>query len=191
MNTKFFTGKGDAGESSVGPKTLSKGDPLIDLLGSFDELNSWLGFCRVEAKNNFSDKVVDVAATLRSVQESLFIIQAELAAIGFGAMPGRTEQPQIKERKTKDLEKIIGIIDEKLPPLKNFLISGGSELGARLDVGRTMARRLERQAKRYAMDKTLPPAILQYLNRLSSLLFALVRYVNQAKGLLEENPSYQ
>ncbi|KKU91509.1 MAG: ATP:cob(I)alamin adenosyltransferase [Candidatus Jorgensenbacteria bacterium GW2011_GWA1_48_11] len=191
MNTKFFTGQGDAGESSVGPKKLSKSDPLIDLLGGVDELNSWIGFSKTEAQKRIADEEIDAAAILKNVQESLFIIQAELAALGFGEIPGKPSGPKIREAQTKELERTIETIDAKLPPLKSFVIPGGSELGARLDIARTAARKVERRAKKYGDEKGLPLALLQYLNRLSSLLFALARYANYVQGVPEENPSYK
>lgn len=193
-NTKFFTGKGDEGESSVGPRKVSKSDPLLELLGGVDELNSWLGFCRVEAKK-FSDSKIEVAIAivLKDAQEALFTLQAELAALAFGTIPGQAAAPKLDETKTKFLEETMNQIDAILPSLKSFIIPGASELSARLDVGRAIARRVERQANKFSSERenSLSPAVLQYLNRLSSFLFALARYVNNKQGLTEENPSYK
>lgn len=194
MNTKFFTGRGDAGESSVGPHKLSKTDPLLELLGGVDELNSWLGFCRVEAKKFSDSKIkVAVAIVLKDVQEALFTLQAELAALAFGTAPGQAATPKLDEAKTKFLEDTINQIDGILPPLKSFIIPGTSELSARLDVGRAIARRVELQANKFSSEREnlLSSAVLQYLNRLSSFLFALARYANHEQGLAEENPSYK
>lgn len=187
MRTKFFTGEGDKGESKIGGKKISKSNILIDLLGGLDELNSWIGLCRVEAENNFSKKgPVDVPDVLGQIQESLFVIQAEIAALGFGY----PKSPKISEKKTKDLEHVIEKIDNVVPKIEKFIVVGGSELSARLDVARALSRRVERQAKKYSEEKELSPALLRFLNRLSSALFALARYVNYELGIEEEHPNY-
>ncbi|MFH0712450.1 MAG: cob(I)yrinic acid a,c-diamide adenosyltransferase [Candidatus Jorgensenbacteria bacterium] len=187
MKTRFFTGDGDNGESKIGNNKVSKSSPVIDLLGSLDELNSWVGFSKVEAQKN-SAGLSDVAipTVLKEVQEILFIIQAEVAGISFGY----EKHPKTEEKHTRGLEETIGEIDTILPPLKSFVIVGGSELSARLDVARTFARRTERIAKRVSEEKELPTPLLQYLNRLSSLFFALARYVNFKLGYEEEHPNY-
>ncbi|MCP6720052.1 MAG: cob(I)yrinic acid a,c-diamide adenosyltransferase [Patescibacteria group bacterium] len=187
MRTKFFTGEGDRGESEVRGKKISKSNTLIDLLGGLDELNSWVGFCRVEAENNFSQKgLVNVSNVVGQIQESLFVVQAEVAALGFGY----PKSPKINEDKTRYLETIIKEIDSVVPKIEKFIIVGGSELSARLDVARAIARRTERQAKKYSEEKQLREPVLKFLNRLSSILFALARYVNHELGIKEENPSY-
>jgi len=189
MRTKFYTGKGDSGESRVGRRKISKNNPLFDFLGGLDELNSWLGLCRVGAAKLSSrfGRQIDVARILKEIQESLFIIQAEAAAGAFGY----SKSPKISEEKTKYLEMVIEGIDKVVPKIEKFIIPGGSELAAKLDFGRTIARRIERLAKRYNEKKKLSKSLLQFLNRLSSLLFALARYVNFKLGLKEENPSYK
>jgi cob(I)alamin adenosyltransferase len=187
MKTKFYTGEGDEGESRVNNQSVSKSSALIELLGGLDELNSWLGLCRIEAqKFSPKDGRVQVAGVLKSIQNSLFIIQAEVAAQGFGY----PKSPKIGEDKTKELEGVIMEIDKVLPKIEKFIIVGGTELSARLDVGRALARRVERMAKRYSEEKKLSEPLLKFLNRLSSGLFALARYVNHEAGLAEEHPTY-
>ena len=193
METKFFTGKGDSGESRVGDKTVSKSDVLIDFLGGLDEINSWLGFCRAEAEKTFKtkeDELISVPDTIKEIQNSLFIIQAEVAACGFGSGASGATAPVLKEDKTREIEEVIKKIDSVLPKIDKFVISNGSELASRLDVARTIARRVERQAKNYSEEKKLPSNLLQFLNRLSSVLFALARYVNFKLGFQEEHPTY-
>lgn len=191
MRTQFFTGKGDSGESHFGKVTLKKSSLGADLLGALDELNSWVGFTRVE-----SDKEGDyrneefgfsISEVLKGVQNSLFIIQAEIASLIFELGGDK----KITADKTKGMEDVIQKIDELVPPIRKFILPGGSELSARLDVGRTIARRAERLAKRFSEEKGLSFELLQYLNRLSSLFFALARYVNHAQGIQEENPDYR
>ena len=182
MKTKFFTGQGDGGQTAFGKKRLPKDDVLFDVLGNLDELNSWTGLCRVAASR-------DIALILRKIQETLFMVQADVAAIGFGY---KTEgfRKKIGQR-TTELEKVIGQIDKKLPAIKKFILPGGSELSARLDVARVIARRAERATVKFSNNKKkLPPELLQFLNRLSSVFFALAQYVNHTKKIKEENPKY-
>ena len=188
MRTKFFTGKGDAGESDVDGRKISKLNPAVQFLGALDELNSWVGFVKAGAKLFVKTGKIEVAAELHQIQESLFVIQAETAKNAFGYEKG----PVLGEEKVKELEALIAVIDAELPPLKKFVIPGGSELSARLDLARAMARRTERNAKEYGEKDgvVLSPVIFQYLNRLSSVLFALARYANYMLGEKEEHPKY-
>jgi cob(I)alamin adenosyltransferase len=181
MKTKFFTGKGDGGRSSFGKKNLPKDNALFDLLGDLDELNSWIGFARVGLGKNAS-------RVLKSIQETLFVIQAEMTVIGFGYEARGFRK--IDARRTKDLESVIRVLDKKLPAMKKFVLPGGSEPAARLDIARVIARRAERSAVRFGRKKKLSPEPLRYLNRLSSLLFALARHANRRGGVKEKNPGY-
>lgn len=188
-NTRFYTGRGDSGVVSVGTTELGKDHPLFDVLGSLDELNSWLGLCRVEAQSfqrQQGGELHDVASAIKQIQELLFIAQSEMAAIGF-SLPFKQ---RILEHHREFLEKIIDEIDETYPTLKQFVIPGGTELAARLDVARAMARNSERRMRKLASTMTISKELLPFLNRLSSALFALARYSNYAAGITEEHPSY-
>ena len=191
MKTQFFTGKGDQGKSSFGNRRLEKDDALFELLGNLDELNSWFGLCRVEARKIFGAKKTGTLAlqTLEALQEDLFIAQAEIASIGFAYSIKKI--PRITEAKTAELERMIREIDASLPTLRNFVLPGGSELSARLDVARAIARRTERSAIVFGKRAKLSPEFLQFLNRLSSMLFALARYANHLLKAKEEHPKYK
>lgn len=188
-NTQFYTGRGDSGIVSVGTTQLGKDHPLFDVLGSLDELNSWLGLCRVAA-HEFQKQQVgelhDIASAIKQIQELLFIMQSEMAAIGF-SLPFKQ---RIMAQHREFLEKIIAEIDDTYPALKQFVIPGGTELAARLDIARAMARTSERRMRKLATTMTISEELLPFLNRLSSALFALARYVNHAAGVTEEHPSY-
>ncbi len=190
MKTNFYTGRGDGGKSLHGNKRLSKGDLLFEVLGNLDEFNSWLGVCRasLEKKDNFRLGRFSLDEILKSVERDIFIIQAEVAAAGFEYSIKKFKK--ITAEKTAGLERIIEWADAKLPPLRNFIMPGGSEVGARLDYGRSLVRRVERSIVKFSEKRPLSPETLQYLNRLSSLLFALARYANFAAGAKEENPDY-
>ncbi len=167
--TIYYTGRGDKGQSAMGPKKISKADPRFEVLGSLDELSSWLGVCGYKP--------------LRFIQEDLFIAQAE---IGLAAM-GQKSKIKITPEKTKHLELEILKIDKIVPQIKKFIIPGASELSAKLDFARALARRAERAA----VKAKAPAELLQYLNRLSSILFAHARLVNFKLKKKEENPSYK
>lgn len=173
--TIYFTGKGDKGKSAMGAKKISKADPLFEVLGTLDELNSWLGVCQYKK--------------LKPLQEDLFIAQAE---IGLKAM-GKKSKIQITKSKTQHLENKILEIDHIVPQIKKFIIPGGSELSTKLDYARALARRAERALVKAseANEAISSSVLLQYLNRLSSYLFALARLVNFRLKLKEEHPNYQ
>jgi len=193
MKTQFFTGAGDAGKSKIGKMEISKADFLFEVLCGFDELNSWLGLCKIAAGKtyirlkDFKRDSIEILPVLKEIQEALFIAQAEVATLGFNI---EKNEKRITQVKTDYLEEVIKKIDEILPPLTKFVIPGGSELSARLDVARALARRAEKAAVIFSEEKELPPELLKFLNRLSSCLFALARYANFKLGVKEENPSY-
>jgi cob(I)alamin adenosyltransferase len=133
----------------------------------------------VKIRANTESRII---SALREVQETLFIIQAEVA----GA------DKKVSEGAIKNIENIVNDIEKEIPPLKGFSIAGGTELSALLDVARTLARRAERRiiAIKELKLRELAPETLAYLNRLSSLLFALARLANHQAGVAEETPQY-
>ena len=182
MKTKFFTGEGDKGESNLGGgKKTKKNSDYAELLGTLDELNSWIGIPRA------GTKVELVIKSLRKIQGHLFIVQAEIAALGAGV----DSEKKITLEKIIELENIIDRVDKEVPPIKSFIISGASRESAELDFARTLARRAERKAVGVADKFHLPPELLRFLNRLSSALFALARYENYKRGIKEEGPDYK
>ena len=175
----LFTGKGDGGTTTAfgcDQQRISKTSELPEALGAFDELNAFLGFVKMRSAEP------RITTALRDVQETLFIIQAEVA----GA------DKKVKEDAVKQIEKIMNDMEKEIPPLKGFSIAGGTELSALLDVARTLARRAERRVIAVKELKLceLAPETLAYLNRLSSLLFALARLANHQAGVAEEIPHY-
>jgi cob(I)alamin adenosyltransferase len=184
MKTLFYTCRGDKGKSQVGGKKFSKALPMLELLGSLDELNSAAGLARVSARG----KSAKLNSKILRIQEILFIAQAEVAASALG-FP-KPKNP-IAVAHVGELEKIIGEIDKNLPPLKNFVVPGGSELASRLDLVRTAARRTERMAVKLSENKQkISGEILKFLNRLSSAFFALARMANKLEGVREQHPRY-
>ena len=176
----LYTRKGDGGTTKVfgcDQQRISKSSELPEALGALDELNAYLGFARMRAV-----KTKRIASALRDIQEKLFIIQAEVA----GA------DKRVEETAVSQVEELVNAIEKEIPPLKGFSIAGGSELSAILDVARTLARRAERRvvAVKEKALRDVSAGAMTYLNRLSSLLFALARLANHLAGVPEENPRY-
>ena len=198
----LYTGKGDSGNTSFFncDQRFSKSSEMAEALGSVDEINSLLGLCKVRtqiyadqtqinadtASARISAKISGIRESLveivGQVQQDLFIIQASLA----GA------DKKITKEKILYLEKIIAEIEKELPEIKSFFVSGGTELAALLDYSRTVARRAERRVVELSEKEKnkVAPEILAYLNRISSLLYALARFVNYKEGIKEQSPSY-
>lgn len=176
----FYTGKGDGGTTQVFgccDQRISKSSAVTEVLGALDEVNSFLGVVKVSAQEEI------LTTILSDVQQNLFIVQAEIA----GA------DKHIAPEKVHEMENIINTIEAELPPIKTFFVSGGTELAALLDFARTLARRAERRVVVVAEEGKVATGkdTLAYLNRLSSLLYALARQVNHKSGITEEPPTYR
>ncbi len=180
----LYTRKGDDGKTATFgcDQRISKGSAIAEALGSLDEVNSFLGVVKMKASQQTDSDLKNLAATLHQVQENLFIIQAEVA----GA------DKSISVEKVKEAEMLVDKIEKTLPPIKTFFISGGSELAASFDFARTLARRAERRVVAVSEEKRVKVSAhtLAYLNRLSSLLYALARLSNHIYGKNEESPKY-
>ena len=185
----FYTGKGDKGEtnlfSSKPGERLSKTEPVFEVLGTMDELNSLLGLCRSRSQGTnlaLQGKAVPAAGIFRELQEALFIVQAQLA----GA------DKHLGESAVKKLEALIRAIEKEIPPIAEFRVTGEVELGAWCDFARALARRAERALLRYAEKnpEAVSESARKYLNRLSSVLYALARVITHQSGAAEKPPSY-
>jgi cob(I)alamin adenosyltransferase len=176
----LYTGKGDKGTTTAfgcNQQRISKSSELPEVLGSLDELNAFLGFVKMRSSGELR-----IANVLRDIQESLFIIQAETG----GA------DKKLKEGSVENIGNMVNEIEKEIPPIQGFSIAGGTELSALLDVARTLARRTERRlvAVKELHLRELSSETMAYMNRLSSLLFALARLANHLAGVAEENPRY-
>lgn len=183
----LYTGKGDDGTTTTFGcnQRMSKSSAIAEALGALDETNSVLGLCKVEAaeRNFVLPDGTPVEKTLHAVQQQLFIIQAELA--GADMTTGK--------EKVTHAEGLIEAIAKELPPIRTFFISGGTKLAALCDTCRTVSRRAERRVVQVAEEGgvTVGPETKAYLNRLSSLLYALSRLANHQAGIVEEAPDYK
>ena len=181
----LYTRKGDKGDTYFfeSKDRFSKSGERAEALGALDELNSLLGLCKTKARE--TDIKIEghtLPHILEQVQQNLFIVQAALA----GA------PKEIGQDKVDFLEKIIDSIEKQLPEIKTFFLAGGTDLSALLDYTRAVSRRAERRVIGYLETEKVEvkPEIRSYLNRLSSLLYALVRLVNLKSGIQEVPPSY-
>jgi len=179
----LYTRKGDKGDTYFfgSKKRVSKDSAQAEALGALDEINTLLGVCRAQSKS-FEYKVIEksLADIIKQVQEDIFIIGAIIA----GA------DKKITDEKIKFLENIVDNIENKLPPIKTFFLPGGTKLSAFFDNARAVSRRTERRVVSYADTAKVDKNVLQYLNRLSSLLYALVRIINSEEKVEETPPSY-
>ena len=166
--TKIYTRTGDAGTTGLADGSRQAKDaPRIEAMGGVDELNSTLGVLLGE------ELPADVRALLENVQHDLFDLGGELS------IPGH---PIMTEAQTARLERAIERTNADLPPLKDFILPGGSRAAGLAHVARTVCRRAERVLVTLGLTETLPPHAIPYLNRLSDLLFVLARVLNRAAG---------
>jgi cob(I)alamin adenosyltransferase len=167
--TKIYTRTGDQGLTGlVGGKRVSKDSPRLWAYGTVDELNSAIGLARSLKPGKKTD------AILAGIQNDLFDLGAELAT------PGQSHVG-IEPRHITALEKLMDDCNAKLGPLREFILPGGTPVGAQLHVARTVCRRAERFCVRLAAKETVGALVIPYLNRLGDALFVLARWANRAR----------
>ena len=174
---KLYTRTGDTGETSYFDGTrVRKDDPRLDTYGDVDELNAWLGFVRASGIDAGPDE------DLAQIQRDLFALGAQLADPADKLSP-RVSKAVITDADVGRLETLIDALDAELPPLRRFILPGGTGAGAALHVARTVCRRAERRM--VALAPPVDAVLLRYVNRLSDLLFVLARAVNHRRGVPE------
>lgn len=166
MATKIYTKTGDTGETALfGGKRLPKSHVRIEAYGTVDELNSWIGVLR---------DLTDTSETkdlLKAIQDRLFTLGSNLASDPDKDML----TPDLTENDIQQLERAIDVMNEILPPLKNFILPGGHTTISFCHVARCVCRRAERQVVALSLHEPVEGLIIQYLNRLSDYLFVLAR----------------
>jgi cob(I)alamin adenosyltransferase len=173
--TRIYTRGGDRGETSLGDGSrVSKLDPLVRAYGAVDELNSVVGWARVEVTD----------PRLERVQNELFDLGADLSV----PYDESDEKLRVTQGQIDALERDCDEANEMLEPLKSFVLPGGSEAAARLHLARAVCRRAERVALSAAEERPVNPLALVYLNRLSDLFFILARAANTGGGELLWTP---
>lgn len=177
---KIYTKKGDSGFTNLfGGEVISKTSSRIEAYGSLDELNSYLGICYTKIFN-----IYPKCEFIKDIQSKLFIIGAQFS--------NYRKEKVILESDILEIEKLIDEFDLLNPPLKNFILPGGSEISSMLHYARSIARRAERvswaMVKEYMINLNFDQHYknsLIYLNRLSDFLFVIARFFNYKLGVEE------
>lgn len=172
--TRIYTKLGDAGETHLGDMSrVSKLHPRVEAYGTVDELNATLGVALLAP-----GLPAQFAAWLRRVQNDLLDVGADLSVPSSSPASGEAARTRLRVQGeyTLWLEQALDEVNATLPPLRSFVIPGGTPAAAQLHVCRTVCRRAERRA--IAVGEELNPEVVRYLNRLSDLLFVLSRAVN-------------
>ena len=156
---------------------VSKADPRVAAYGEVDELNAWLGLAIASSADS------DVRERVTAIQRDLFALGARLADPSH-RIAGRVTKAAITPEDVARLERWIDSFSEELPPLRRFVLPGGSPSGAALHVARTVCRRAERAMVDLG-DSAFEVELLHYINRLSDLLFTMARAVNHRAGAPE------
>jgi cob(I)alamin adenosyltransferase len=173
--TILYTGKGDDGYTSLlGAERVAKYDLRPEAYGTVDEASAFMGLARADPTASERARRLILAA-----QRDLWLLMGELAALPEVKLPRRLAAERVTW-----LEAETTSLGQEFPPLTQFVIPGDTSIGARLDVARTVVRRAERRVAQLAHQDRLEnqETILRYLNRLSSLLFALARYEEHRLG---------
>ena len=192
---KIYTRGGDTGETSLlAGGRVPKYHLRVETYGTFDELNSWIGYVR--AMNADSE----VEAALAWLQPRLHLLCSDVAAPYSPPHPpqesAKAEReaggdqsirtPRIQPGEDSTLEREIDRMERDLTPLTHFVLPGGGPMGAALHIARTVCRRGERRlAELSATEGMVNPETLRFVNRLSDYLFTLARWANKREGHLE------
>jgi cob(I)alamin adenosyltransferase len=173
---KIYTKTGDDGTTGLfGGARVQKNDPRVEAYGTVDELNAAIGFARTQRLPASIDGV------LALVQVDLFTLGAELACVP--EKVGSLKMQLVDVMDATRLETAIDAHEALLPPLKNFVLPGGTPGAAALHTARTIARRAERAT--LSISPAARRELVVYLNRLSDALFVLARAANQHDGVAD------
>jgi cob(I)alamin adenosyltransferase len=177
---KIYTKTGDAGETGLlGGGRVPKNHPRVEAYGDVDELNAVIGMARsVELMPRIDEVLVPI-------QRDLFGLGALLATPNHEKMRQQLGKARLDEARIAQLERAIDDGESELEPLRAFILPGGTPKAAALHVARTVCRRAERRVIALGHDVEIPPIVIQYLNRLSDLLFVLARVANRRAGAAE------
>jgi cob(I)alamin adenosyltransferase len=168
--TRIYTRAGDAGETSLGDGSrVPKTDPRIEAYGTVDEVNSFIGLA---LSGGLPDEFTQ---WLEQIQNDLFDLGADLSV---PLEDDRRERLRVTRGQVERLEELCDLVNERLEPLKSFVLPGGTEAASRLHVARAVCRRAERRSVALARTESVNPEALAYLNRLSDFLFILARAAN-------------
>jgi cob(I)alamin adenosyltransferase len=182
---RVYTRRGDRGETSLaGGQRVPKDGPRIEAYGTVDELNSFLGAARITASELAATeaRLSPLAAILLRVEHELFNLGSILATLPEDVHP---KQARVTDAEVAQLESEMDRMNEELPPLRSFVLPGGSRLNAELHICRTVCRRAERATVALGRLESVPPEAVRYLNRLSDALFVWSRWASHVTGAPE------
>lgn len=170
--SNLYTRTGDTGTTSlVGGQRVSKTSPRLEAYGTLDEFSATLGIILSSA-----DCPADIRRYLHTIQNTLFYAGAYLATDSPAEQPATLTG--LTDTQIQQLEENIDTLDALTPPLKAFVLPGGTPLAAHAHLARTVCRRAEREILRLDALQSVDPRVIRYLNRLSDYLFILARYFN-------------
>ncbi len=173
---KLYTKTGDSGETSLlGGKRVGKDCIEMGAIGEVDELNALLGVIIADMEQS------DVSERLIQVQHKLFTLGSQLAAV----QTELVDVPEVLDIDVSDLEVWIDELQSQVSELKQFILPGGDRIAAQIFFARAVCRRAERACVGLSKKHEISKLVLQYLNRLSDLLFVLGRFVNKERGVEE------
>jgi cob(I)alamin adenosyltransferase len=173
--SRIYTKTGDSGETGLGDGTrVAKDHPRVTAYGSVDELNAVLGVLLCQQAGDAPHKEL-----LRGIQNDLFDVGADLCVpAAADEQPGKALR--VRADQVGRLEEAIDRLNERLQPLRSFVLPGGTPAAAFCHLARTVCRRAERDVVSLARQEAVNPQVVVYLNRLSDLLFVLARVCNDA-----------
>jgi cob(I)alamin adenosyltransferase len=174
--SKIYTRTGDNGTTGLGDGSrIDKDHPRMQAIGSVDELNSLVGLLSAELADlsAAADDTDELQPLLTQIQHDLFNLGGELSIPGYA---------MVKDARVTELEDTLDHLNEQLPPLKNFILPGGSRAAAVCHLARAVCRRAERDMVALSRDSEINLAGQRYLNRLSDLLFVMSRIVARRNG---------
>lgn len=175
---KIYTRTGDDGTTGLfGGARVAKDDPRVDAYGTVDETNAVLGMARA------ASLPPEIDAVLAKVQDELFVLGAELSCVA--GHEDKLKLTLLGPPHAQALERAIDTAEHGLPPLKSFVLPGGTPGAAALHLARTVCRRAERALLRARREAPVREELVVYLNRLSDLLFVLARRANHVAGVAD------
>lgn len=176
--TKIYTRTGDDGTTALGAgQRLPKDALRIETFGTVDELNAHIGAALAGGLES------SLTSELTRIQHELFHLGSDLCILE--ADKAKKPVPTIEAKHVTALEAAMDTMTERLGPLTNFILPGGSVGAAHLHVARTVCRRAERLAVALARDEAIGASVIAYLNRLSDALFVMARWENLHRGMAD------
>lgn len=176
----IYTKKGDKGRTSLGSGVKAwKDSARVEAYGTVDELNATLGVVSSEFLNSREGYARYLNEIVSQIQDDLFCIGSYLSN------PANANLLDLLSQRTNVFEQYIDEMTEKMPELANFILPGGGKGGAQLQLARTVSRRAERRLVTLSKKAKINEGVLQYVNRLSDLLFTMSRYSNHNEHVSE------